>query len=102
MITNQRACQILADLVQIPSVNNEEKRVAEVLANLFQEYDIPAKVISHDEKRANLVAEVGSGQPVLVVTGHLDVVDPGDRTKWKTNPFQLTEKKPNIIWTWCF
>ncbi|ETO41013.1 Acetylornithine deacetylase [Fructilactobacillus florum 8D] len=92
MITNQRACQILADLVQIPSVNNEEKRVAEVLANLFQEYDIPAKVISHDEKRANLVAEVGSGQPVLVVTGHLDVVDPGDRTKWKTNPFQLTEK----------
>lgn len=39
--------------------------------------------------RANLVAKIGSGHPVLAFSGHEDVVDAvGD---WNTDPFELTE-----------
>lgn len=42
--------------------------------------------------RVNLVAEIGSGSPVFGISGHMDVVSPGDVSQWSTDPFVLTEK----------
>ncbi|WP_103450837.1 ArgE/DapE family deacylase [Fructilactobacillus sanfranciscensis] len=47
-------------------------------------------MVQYAPHRANLVAEIGNGHPVLAFSGHEDVVDAvGD---WNTDPFQLTGK----------
>ncbi|KRM30775.1 succinyl-diaminopimelate desuccinylase [Agrilactobacillus composti DSM 18527 = JCM 14202] len=85
--------KILSDLVAIPSVNGSEQLVAEYLENLLAQYGIESEVVQFSEKRANLVAEIGSGRPVLGISGHLDVVSPGDAKAWLSgDPFTLTEK----------
>lgn len=37
-------------------------------------------------------AEIGSGDELIGVLGHLDVVPAGDLEKWETNPFKLIKK----------
>lgn len=43
-----------------------------------------------------MVAEIGSGSPVFGISGHMDVVSPGDESKWATDPFVLTEKEGKL------
>jgi succinyl-diaminopimelate desuccinylase len=45
------------------------------------------KVLSADPTRPNIIVEVGKGTPVLVLNGHADVVQAGDRSKWEFDPF---------------
>lgn len=44
-----------------------------------------------ESSRANLIAEIGNGKPVVGVSGHMDVVTTGDSDKWHYDPFKLTE-----------
>lgn len=90
-LSSEEKVEILADLVGIESVNDNELDVANYLHDLFQKHHIDSKIIKHTDTRANLVAEIGSGSPVLAVSGHMDVVSPGDSSKWQTPPFKLTE-----------
>lgn len=90
-LSREEKVKILADLVGIESVNDNELEVAEYLKSLFAQYNIQSKIIKVADSRANLVAEIGSGKPVLAVSGHMDVVSPGDPSKWQTPPFKLTE-----------
>lgn len=41
-------------------------------------------------------ADIGSGDEVIGVLGHLDVVPPGDLDKWATNPFEAVVKDGNL------
>lgn len=92
VISNEQRIQILSDLVSIKSVNGDELQVATYLKQLLSEYDIEAKIIElPEEGRANLVAEIGEGKPVLGISGHMDVVDAGDIDKWTHPPYELTE-----------
>lgn len=84
--------KILEDLVAIQSVNDNEIEVAEYLQDLFDQYKIESKILPINDTRVNLVAEFGSGAPVFGISGHMDVVSPGDEDKWSTPPFELTEK----------
>lgn len=90
-LSSEEKVEILADLVGIESVNDNELDVANYLHDLFQKHHIDSKIIKLTDTRANLVAEIGSGSPVLAVSGHMDVVSPGDSSKWQTPPFKLTE-----------
>ncbi|MBM7617959.1 succinyl-diaminopimelate desuccinylase [Weissella uvarum] len=85
--------KVLQDLVHIDSVNGNEKTVAEYVQDLLKQHDIESKIIplSDDDTRANLVAEIGSGKPVLAVSGHMDTVDV-DKDAWDSDPFELTDK----------
>ncbi len=49
-----------------------------------------------NEHRANFVAEIGSGFPILALSGHMDVVDAGNQDNWTYPPFQLTEKDDKL------
>ncbi|MCD2256890.1 ArgE/DapE family deacylase [Lactobacillus sp. CC-MHH1034] len=89
--------KLLTDLVAIPSVNDYEQKVAEYLKDLLAKYDITAKLIPITATRADLVAEIGSGQPVLGISGHMDVVAPGDQAKWASDPFKLTETDGRLV-----
>ena len=93
VFTNEEKVQILSDVVEIESVNDHEKDVAEYLQKLFNKYDIQSEIISvnDSDSRANLVAEIGSGSPVLGVSGHMDVVTTGNLDSWNYEPFKLTE-----------
>ncbi|RRG17632.1 ArgE/DapE family deacylase [Weissella viridescens] len=91
METNEKI-QILSDLIQFDSRNGNERPVAEYLKVLFAKHGIQSSVLPLDsdpDHRANLVAEIGSGNPVIAFTGHMDVVD-FDRDQWDTNPLELT------------
>ncbi|HCW7737389.1 TPA: ArgE/DapE family deacylase [Staphylococcus aureus] len=84
--------QLLADIIELQTENNNEIEVCHYLKNLFDKYDINSKIIKVNEQRANIVAEIGSGSPILALSGHMDVVDAGNQDNWTYPPFQLTEK----------
>lgn len=96
MMTNEEKVKILADLVAIQSVNDHETTVAEYLKDLFKVHSIEAKILKITDTRANLVAEIGQGAPVIGVSGHMDVVSAGDQSNWTSDPFQLTERDGNL------
>lgn len=40
--------------------------------------------------------EIGSGEELIGIIGHLDVVPPGDANSWDSEPFELTEKEGKL------
>ncbi|HDG1983161.1 TPA: ArgE/DapE family deacylase, partial [Staphylococcus aureus] len=71
---------------------NNEIDVCNYLKDLFDKYDIKSEILKVNEHRANIVAEIGNGSPILALSGHMDVVDAGNQDNWTYPPFQLTEK----------
>lgn len=88
--TDDEELKILQDLIAIYSVNDHEMEVARYLQKLLKKHDISAKILRFSETRGDLIAEIGSGKPVLGLSGHMDVVAAGDLSQWKTDPFILT------------
>ncbi|AIU85964.1 succinyl-diaminopimelate desuccinylase [Staphylococcus aureus] len=84
--------QLLADIVELQTENNNEIDVCNYLTDLFDKYDIKSEILKVNEHRANIVAEIGNGSPILALSGHMDVVDAGNQDNWSYPPFQLTEK----------
>ncbi|MBO0927947.1 ArgE/DapE family deacylase [Staphylococcus sp. 30400_3112M30941] len=84
--------KLLADIVELQTENNNEIGVCNYLKNLFDKYDIKSEILKVNEHRANIVAEIGYGSPILALSGHMDVVDAGNHDNWSYPPFQLTEK----------
>ncbi|HDC8524533.1 TPA: ArgE/DapE family deacylase [Staphylococcus aureus] len=84
--------QLLADIVELQTENNNEIDVCNYLTDLFDKYDIKSEILKVNEHRANIVAEIGNGSPILALSGHMDVVDAGNQDNRSYPPFQLTEK----------
>lgn len=91
-----QSLEVLRKLISFNTVGNNEEDVAHYIQELLAKYDIKSQIIDVHGNRANLVAEIGHGQPVLGLTGHMDVVDPGNLEAWNTNPFELTEKNGTL------
>ncbi|MPR48958.1 ArgE/DapE family deacylase [Listeria monocytogenes] len=93
----ERKIQILKDIVNIDSTNGHEEQVANYLQKLFAEYGIESEKVQYDVDRASLVSEIGSNDgKVLTFSGHMDVVDAGDVSKWKFPPFEAAEHEGKI------
>ncbi|MBC1376379.1 ArgE/DapE family deacylase [Listeria sp. FSL L7-0091] len=93
----QRKIQILKDIVNINSTNGNEEEVANYLQKLFAAYGIESEKVQYDVNRASLVSEIGSNDgKVLAFSGHMDVVDAGDVSKWKFPPFEATEHEGKL------
>ncbi|VDG20153.1 succinyl-diaminopimelate desuccinylase [Lactobacillus sp.] [Lactiplantibacillus mudanjiangensis] len=92
VFSDEEKVQILADLVHIESVNDHEALVAQYLQKLFADHGIDAQLMAVSDGRANLLAEIGTTGPILGISGHMDVVTPGDVSKWTSDPFTLTER----------
>lgn len=89
--SNKEKVQILSDIVAIETVNDNEIEVCNYLEQLFSNYGIESKIQKIDERRANLIAEIGEGHPVIGISGHMDVVSAGNKFQWTYDPFSLTE-----------
>ncbi|EGA0596402.1 ArgE/DapE family deacylase [Listeria monocytogenes] len=93
----ERKIQILKDIVNIDSTNGHEEQVANYLQKLFAEYGIESEKVQYDVDRASLVSEIGSNDgKVLAFSGHMDVVDAGDVSKWKFPPFEAAEHEGKL------
>lgn len=90
--SNKEKVQILSDIVAIETVNDNEIEVCNYLEQLFSNYGIESKIQKIDERRANLIAEIGEGHPVIGISGHMDVVSAGNKSQWTYDPFSLTEE----------
>lgn len=80
-----RAC---SELVGVPSVTEDRERVAQALdyvLDLGLRMGMGTKGLLNGE--IGLV-EIGEGEEILGVLAHVDVVSPGDESKWISPPFQ--------------
>ncbi|QGS36669.1 ArgE/DapE family deacylase [Aerococcus viridans] len=98
VFTDEEKIKILSDIVAIETVDRNEEDVANYLAALLGEYGIDSKVIPTGiPGRANLVAEIGAGSPVLAISGHMDVVSAGNAEAWTSDPYTLTERDGKLF-----
>lgn len=75
----------LQDLIRIPSLSTQEKRLAERIAEEMERLGFAEVYI---DKVGNAVGKLGSGKgPVLLFDGHMDTVDVGDAGAWSRDPF---------------
>lgn len=84
------ALSLYQRLLQFDSTASERAE-AEYLKRLLDDNGIPARILSKDPERPNVVARLkGSGRKrPLLLMGHLDTV-PVDASKWKFPPFSAT------------
>lgn len=59
----------MSDIVEINSVNDNEIEVATYLKDLFEAHHINAEIDVIEGKRANLIATIGGGSPVVAISG---------------------------------
>ena len=81
---------LASDLVSIPSENppGEERAVAEFVHGWFVDEGIDAELLAEpDPDRPQVGAQIGSGQPHIVLNAHLDVVPAGDPDAWSVDPY---------------
>jgi acetylornithine deacetylase/succinyl-diaminopimelate desuccinylase-like protein len=45
------------------------------------------RVMAMTQQRPNVIGEIGSGSPVLMLNGHIDTKPPGDSALWDTAPY---------------
>lgn len=81
---------LIADLVGIETENppGNERPGSEFARDWFRERNVDAELV-HDpyEDRPQVVAEVGDGEPTVVLNGHVDVFPAGDHDRWTYDPF---------------
>lgn len=84
----EKYIEILRDLIQIESVNHNEKEVAEYIQNLFKDYDnVETKLVESYPSRSNIIVKVKGNKEgkIFAFSGHLDVVAAGEG--WTHDPF---------------
>ena len=79
------------DLIARPSVTPEDAGCQALIADRLQRAGFACERMRFGEVD-NLWATHGSHGPVLVLLGHTDVVPPGPREAWASDPFVPTER----------
>lgn len=96
-----KALDLLKALLEIPSVNSKdrESRVAEYLAEYFQDHGIEAQVQYLDDTHGNVLAYVpgASSDRRMIWNGHLDTVPYGSLEEWETDPAVAVQKNDKLF-----
>ena len=91
MQQNQKI-ELLQDILKIKSINGNEQLVAEYIQKQLEKVGISSELIQYADNRSSLVATIkqGDSSKTLGLTGHMDVVDPGEESEWTYPPFSAT------------
>ena len=87
---------LATELIGANTVNppGNECLAVSVVEKYFEAHDIQYDIFEKVKGRTNIVGYIGSGNPILLVACHLDVVPPGDG--WNTDPFKSVVKNGRI------
>ncbi|MPV85621.1 succinyl-diaminopimelate desuccinylase [Ostreibacterium oceani] len=83
--------ELLLNLLDKPSVTPDDAGCFDVIESYLSEFGFQTEIVTFGAVK-NLWAVHGNGQPLTVFAGHVDVVPPGDLSKWTTPPFAPTER----------
>lgn len=92
--------EFLKALLSIPSVNgmDDERRIANFIAEYLKECGVSAAVREIDQKHANIIAVLeGKSKEKIIWNGHLDTVPYGKLSQWNTDP-AVPSKKNGCIY----
>src|ERR1041385_2156522 len=82
---------VARSLIRCPSVTPAEGGALAYIEKVLQRAGFAAHRVIFEEAGAdpveNLYARIGTAAPHLMLTGHTDVVPPGDEAKWSHPPF---------------
>jgi succinyl-diaminopimelate desuccinylase len=89
VIEDNRLIQVLADLVAFESVTPNSAGSLEYVESFVTKFGAECTYVNRNQT-SNLIVTIGNGDKVLAFAGHVDVVPPGDPSKWiNANPYQL-------------
>lgn len=74
-------------LIACPSVTPDDAGCQTIIAEYLQQYGFTTETLRYDEV-TNLWASHGQADPTLLFLGHTDVVPPGPRSAWLSDPFE--------------
>jgi len=77
--------QLLCDLIAIPSLSSQEQKVIDYLRKKMEVFNYDEVTV---DPMGNLIGRVGSGSTVVALDAHIDTVDVGNPSLWKTDPFK--------------
>lgn len=93
-INTQEILSIVKEIVAFKSISPEDDSSIDFVANYLLDLNLGFRIIKKDFanksnklKSKALYAEVGHGEKNICFLGHLDVVEPGDLSLWKYDPF---------------
>lgn len=99
MVTKEEAVQLLQDMIQINTENDNEEELARYIQEFLSAYGIESELVEFAPRRASLVAEISNGPgKKLGLTGHLDVVSAGNAEDWTHSPFSGFVDENKILW----
>src|SRR5665213_2323861 len=79
--------ELTQDLIARPSVTPADEGCQQVMATRLAQLGFQIERLRYGNVD-NLWARRGQGAPVLCFAGHTDVVPPGPREEWRSDPFQ--------------
>jgi succinyl-diaminopimelate desuccinylase len=86
-----RTLQLTEELIALPSVSPDDQGCQRRLVELLEPLGFRCEVIESNGV-TNLWARRGSAAPLFVFAGHTDVVPPGPRDRWHSDPFAPTRR----------
>ena len=83
------AVKLAADLVKIPSITGQEGDAASYIASAMKDIGMSVTFDEAAPGRRNVIGTLQGNprSPVLILNGHIDVVPPGDPSRWSVDPF---------------
>lgn len=79
--------KLVQDLVKIDTTQGKSVLAARVLANFLEENGLSPKINEYKPGEANVLTEIGPNTEKIVMSGHLDVVPPGNLSLWEHDPY---------------
>lgn len=87
-VNRDRILELASELIMIPSVTGEERKVADRAAELLERMGVLARKVGEAERPIVLGDLNKNSKPLIALNGHLDTVPITDSRAWKTNPFE--------------
>ncbi|OQP64920.1 acetylornithine deacetylase [Niastella vici] len=84
----QRAIELLKQLISTPSFSKEEDKTAEILKTFLEKHGVPVKSVQHNVYARN--AHFDDSKPTILLNSHHDTVKPNKN--YTLDPFTPTEK----------
>lgn len=87
---------LLTNLIQFESITPHDAGCQKYIMKWLTNLGFECQTIDYDPV-SNFFARIGHNGPLLVFAGHTDVVHPGNKESWHSDPFKLTQNGDKLI-----